>query len=229
MGVSQVLRPASRRVARSAVAAGLAATCLMIGPDEANAQAEPFLGQMMLVGYSFCPRGWAPAEGQIMAIAQNTALFSLLGTTFGGDGRTTFALPDLRGRVVVGQGRGPGLPAVQVGERGGNPEVNVSVAQMPAHTHGAATTVDVTSTLRAASADADAATPAGRVLADGDRTNLYHGGPVDTDMAADAVQSSAAAETTVEPAGEGQSIDVRSPFLGMRWCIALQGIFPSRN
>ena len=96
---------------------------------------DPFLGQLMLVPYNFAPRGWAFCNGQIMSIAQNTALFSLLGTTYGGNGQTTFALPDLRGRVAVSAGQGPGLQNYSLGEIAGSETVTLISSQMPAHTH----------------------------------------------------------------------------------------------
>src|SRR5438105_10342167 len=96
---------------------------------------EPFLGQIMLFGGNFAPRGWAFCNGQIMSIAQNTALFSLLGTTYGGDGITTFALPDLRGRAPVGQGQGPGLSNITLGEASGTESITLTIANMPGHNH----------------------------------------------------------------------------------------------
>ncbi len=92
----------------------------------AQAAAEPFLGEIMMVGYTFCPRGWAATDGQLLAIAQNQALFSLLGTTFGGDGRTTFALPDLRGRAPIHVGQGPGLPTIMQGQKSGGSPVGAA-------------------------------------------------------------------------------------------------------
>ena len=96
---------------------------------------EPFIAEIILFAGNFAPRGWAFCQGQILSIAQNTALFSILGTTFGGDGQTTFALPDLRGRVPVGLGQGPGLPNVNLGEVGGEPTHTLINTEMPAHSH----------------------------------------------------------------------------------------------
>src|SRR5262245_44407760 len=96
---------------------------------------DPFIGQLMLVPYNFAPRGWALCNGQILPIAQNTALFSLLGTTYGGNGQTTFALPDLRGRVPISSGQGPGLSNYDLGEVGGVETVTLTTTQMPAHGH----------------------------------------------------------------------------------------------
>src|SRR5215475_4971153 len=96
---------------------------------------EPFLGQIMLVPYNFAPRGWAFCNGQLLSISQNTALFSLLGTTYGGNGQTTFALPDLRGRVPLSSGQGPGLSNYNLGQSGGQETVTLTGNQMPAHQH----------------------------------------------------------------------------------------------
>src|SRR5690349_24008377 len=106
---------------------------------------EPFIAEIVLFAGNFAPRGWAFCQGQILSIAQNTALFSLLGTTYGGNGQTTFALPDLRGRVPIGTGQGPGLAPIDLGQVAGNPSVTLTVNNMPAHNHQATTTVAVTS------------------------------------------------------------------------------------
>ncbi len=117
---------------------------------------EPFLGEIMLFGGSFAPRGWALCDGQILSINQNQSLFSLLGTIYGGDGRTTFALPDLRGRAPLHQGTGPGLTPRSMGYKSGSEQVALSQNQMPSHTHA----------LMASTDEADSAEAAGRVLAD---------------------------------------------------------------
>ena len=96
---------------------------------------EPFIGEISMVAFTFAPRGWAFCDGQLLAISQNTALFSLIGTTYGGDGRTTFALPDLRGRVPLHMGNGPGLTSRPEGQKGGSETVTLTVSQMPAHNH----------------------------------------------------------------------------------------------
>jgi len=165
---------------------------------------EPFLGQIQAFGFNFAPRGWAMCEGQILPIAQNTALFSLLGTTFGGDGRTTFALPDLRGRSIVGMGNGPGLSNISWGERGGAENHTLSVAQMPSHTHN----------IGVNTAAGEEANPNGKHIAG------------ITDGFAENANGNLAAPTSQ---GGSQSFGIRSPFLGINVCIALQGIFPSRS
>src|SRR3712207_3315813 len=97
---------------------------------------EPFIGEIRMVGFNFAPRGWATCDGQLLSIAQNTALFSLLGTTYGGNGQTTFALPDLRGRAALHQGQGPGLTNRVIGEASGTETVTLTTNQMPSHSHG---------------------------------------------------------------------------------------------
>ena len=167
---------------------------------------EPFLGQIMLVPYNFAPRGWAFCTGQILPIAQNTALFSLLGTTYGGNGQTTFALPDLRGRVPISSGQGPGLSSYDLGEVGGEESVTLLVNELPAHNHlVGASDVEV----------AQGSVPKDQVLALGN----YYGPTPDTVMAVNMIQ----------PTGGSQPHENRQPYLTLNYCIALEGIFPSRN
>ncbi|MFY8118451.1 MAG: phage tail protein [Roseateles sp.] len=173
---------------------------------------EPYIGSVCQVAFTFCPQGYAEAAGQIMSIAQNSALFSLLGTTYGGDGRTTFALPDLRGRAPIGVGAGPGLSNIDLGERSGQENTQLTVAQMPPHTHSAQ--------LRAVSTAGNTDSPAGALPAKLARSNVYSNAGSDTAMAAGAV--------TVGSAGLGQPFSVRDPYLGMRYCIATVGIYPAR-
>ncbi len=210
--------------------AAVAFGALLLAPPPAHAQAEPFIGQMMLTAATFCPRNWADANGQLLAISQNTALFSLLGTTYGGDGRTTFALPDLRGRAPIHIGQGQGLANISPGQRGGAERVTLTVNALPPHSHGAATVVDVTARLNASSTAAGTGTPStGVVLGDAGRTDVYVAPPANVQLDPAAVTTTATATTTVNNTGAGQPVGIRSPYLGMRWCVALQGIFPSRN
>ncbi len=167
---------------------------------------EPFLGQISIFGFNFPPRGWATCSGQILPIAQNTALFSLLGTTYGGNGQTTFALPDLRGRVPVGFGQGPGLSNVQLGQQAGTEVVTLTSAQLAPHPHGVA----------ASNAAATGSRPGGNFLsAGGAFTNASDGTTMNPGM--------------IQNAGGGQPHENRQPYLGVNVCIALEGIFPSRN
>jgi microcystin-dependent protein len=170
------------------------------------------LGEIRMFAGNFAPRNWAFCQGQLLSISQNTALFSLLGTTFGGDGRTTFGLPDLRGRVAVGQGQGPGLQSYDLGEPGGTETVTLNTNEVPTHNHvlqGAnvsGTTSDPTNNLPARPA------PSG---------GYYKTPPVTTP----AVMNAA----SMTLAGGGQAHNNIQPFLGMNFIIAVEGIFPSRN
>lgn len=180
----------------------------------AHAGSDPFLGELMLVGYTFCPRGWTDASGQLLAISQFSALFSLYGTTYGGDGRTTFALPDLRGRVPTHTGTGPGLSNRVLGSRFGTETNTMTVNQMPSHTH--------TAGVRTANADADSTDPQSDSFARTPGTNTYADvAPNGGFMANGTVQ--------LQPAGGNQPINNMQPTLTLRYCVALQGIFPSRN
>lgn len=179
----------------------------------ATCSSEPMLGSICIVAYNFCPRGYADAAGQILSIAQNTALFSLLGTQFGGNGQTTFALPDLRGRVPVGVGSGPGLSSIVEGQMSGSETTTLTVNQMPAHSHAAQ--------LYGTSATGNTDFPNGAVPARLPRSNIYN-----TGSAGDAMSSAA---ISVGSSGGSQPFSVRDPYLGLRYCIALQGIYPSRN
>jgi microcystin-dependent protein len=168
--------------------------------------AEPFLGQIMLVPYNFAPRGWAFCAGQILPISQNSALFSLLGTSYGGNGTTTFALPDLRGRVAVGVGQGPGLSPYNLGQQAGAENVTLLQQQMPIHNHVAS----------ANNGSATATRPAGTVPAGG---GSYAAASDGTTMN----------PTFIQNAGGSQPHNNIQPFLGLNYIIALTGVFPSRN
>ena len=169
---------------------------------------QPFLGEIAIFGFTFAPRGWAMCNGQILSISQNTALFSLLGTTYGGNGQTTFALPDLRGRVPVHEGQGPGLSPYVLGEVTGTETVTLTSQQMPSHVH--PFTVGGSSTPASKS-------PAGNYNA-AFGTQAY-GSPADVQMGSN----------QTSPTGGGQPHSNIQPLLVLNFCIALQGIFPSRN
>ncbi len=187
--------------------------------------ASPFIGQIQMFGFNFPPRGWALCEGQLMAISSFTALFSLLGTTFGGDGRSTFGIPDLRGRSAVGVGNGPGISTISWGEKSGAENVTLTVPTMPSHNHMASTS-SLSTSVKASSDDADGTSPAGALLGTTGE-DVYSSG------AADSTMSAAAADTqgivTVQNNGGSQPFNIRNPFLGIYHSIALQGLFPSRN
>ncbi len=180
---------------------------------------EPFIGEIKIFGFDFAPRFYANCMGQIMAISQNTALFSLLGTTYGGNGQTTFALPDLRGRMPIGQGQGPGLPIYSMGELGGTTNVTLLSNNMPIHNH-AATGINVRIPVTAASEDSSA-------------TNNYIGNAVNDTFgpAASATNSLGApvVSGSTALAGGSQPFSILNPYLTINYSIALQGIFPSRN
>jgi microcystin-dependent protein len=174
----------------------------------AQAQDDPFVGEIEIVGFNFAPTGWATCDGQLLSIASNTALFSLLGTQFGGDGIHTFALPDLRGRMAIGQGQGPGLQNYLIGDTGGEEQVTLTIAQMPAHTHRAV----------GSSALADTTAVGGNVWGT-TAVFLYSSGSPSTPMNPLAIGA----------VGGGLPHENRPPFLVMNFIIALQGIFPSRS
>lgn len=183
---------------------------------------EPFIGQIQAFGFNFAPRGWALCNGQLLSIAQNTALFSLLGTTYGGDGQTTFALPNLQGRVMIHQGNLPGGGSYQMGQTSGVENAILNVNQMPIHNHIAT----ATSILQADNTAATTGNPNNKVLAQNASTSLYV--IPDTslvNMAPQAVTTS----VTVATAGGSQPFSVLQPFLVVNVCIATEGIFPSRN
>ncbi len=173
---------------------------------------DPFIGQIQTFGFSFAPRGWAKCDGQLLQISSNTALFSLLGTTYGGDGRTTFGLPDLRGRAPIHQGQGPGLTNRIIGQKSGAETVTLNTQQMPNHTHVA--TLKGTTQAPAQIDD----TPTGKVLAKGGKYSDLNS---NTDMGATSI--------TNANTGGGQAHANMQPFLVINYCIALQGVFPSRN
>ena len=181
---------------------------------------EPFLGEIKMVGFNFAPRGWAFCDGQLQSISQHSALFSLLGTVYGGDGRSTFGLPDLRGRDAVHPGNGPGLNPIKQGERTGAETKTLIVSEMPEHSHTLNAANDVANT---AGADAGNAYLATAVDAT-DATQLikiYNNAP------ANGVSAMNAASISIK--GGGQSFNIRNPLLGIYHCISLTGIFPSRS
>jgi microcystin-dependent protein len=169
---------------------------------------EPFIAEVKLFAGNFAPRGWAFCNGQILSIAQNTALFSLLGTTYGGNGTTTFALPDLRSRSPISAGQGPGLPNYQLGQTGGVAAVTLLAGQLPAHNH----------SLAAAGAATTGTPSSGVALATTATAKVYRGPTNLTTMA-----------LPLTSTGGNQAHENRQPYLGLNFIIALQGIYPSRN
>jgi microcystin-dependent protein len=191
--------------------------------------AEPFIGQIILVPYNFAPRGWAFCNGQLLSIAQNTALFSLLGTNYGGNGQTTFGLPDLRGRVPVSSGQGPGLSSYDLGQVAGQEATTLLITQLPAHTHPAAIGT-LAGALNATAATGNTRNPTNAALATeaSGVTAIYNnaGGPP-VGMASGIVALTGAPQ--IQPVGGSQPFSILQPYLTLNYCIALEGIFPSRN
>ena len=195
-------------------AMGLAST---LAPVPAQAQAgTQFIAQISPMGFGFCPRGWASADGQLLPINQNQALFSLLGTTFGGDGRTSFGLPDLRGRVPVGYGQSTsGAGSYAWGQKGGTTSFILSTNNLPAHAH--------TGTVRASPNAGDTNQPVRNTLALAPYgTNMY----LDNDPPTNAMHPNT---LQIFPSGGNMAVNKLSPYTAINWCIALEGIFPSRN
>jgi microcystin-dependent protein len=177
---------------------------------------EGYIAEIRMFAGNFAPRSWAFCQGQILSIAQNTALFSLLGTTYGGNGQTTFALPDLRGRTAVGTGQGPGLSNIDLGQVAGAPSVTLTIVNMPAHTH----TLAGTLAMGAQSGAGNSISPTNNYPAAG--TNLYS-------ATQDAQMAPLNGTLTASNAGGSQPFSIMSPYLGMNYIICLEGIFPSRN
>lgn len=177
---------------------------------------EPYLGMIIIVPYNFAPRGWAFCNGQILAIAQNTALFSLLGTTFGGNGQTTFALPDLRGRFPNSAGQGPGLSSYDLGQVGGSENASITVNQMPGHAHAY--------TIPASGADANLSEASATTVLAGAQASA---GTVSIYKAAAPTLQMPGGNTSI--VGGSQPTPIMNPYLTLNYCIALEGIFPSRN
>jgi len=193
-------------------------------PAMACGGSDSFIASMCVFAGNFAPRSYALAQGQLLPISQNTALFSLLGTTYGGDGRTNFALPDTRGRALIGAGNGPGLSSYRLGEKGGVEHVTLSTAQMPSHNHTASTTSTATAH---ANSSGDTDNPSNSVWSRSPRDDIYSANAPDVTMNAAAL--SVSSSTSISNTGGSQSHENRSPFIAMNWIITLQGIFPSRN
>ena len=170
---------------------------------------EPFLGQIQAFGFNFPPRGWSQCDGQLLPIAQYTALFSLFGTIYGGDGRTTFGLPDLRGRVALHAGSGPGLTPRSIGQKGGAERVTLTAPQIPQHTHHS----------RVNNAAGNSSDPTGR-------------GATNTTALGVQIYNATVNQNgavTDGGTGGGQAHENMEPFLVINWCVALTGLYPSRN
>lgn len=186
----------------------ISASLLTVAPS-AQSGSDPMIGEIQWFAGNFPPRGWAFCDGQLLAISQYTALFSILGTTYGGDGRTTFALPDVRGRTLIHAGEGLGLTRKLLGQRGGAETVALSIANMPAHTHA----------LRASGGSASAAVPTNNVLASPGRTRIYDSAEANVNMNG----------SSVSAVGAGLPHDNMQPYNTLNCIIALEGLYPPRN
>lgn len=171
---------------------------------------EPFLAEVRMVGFNFAPRGWAFCDGQILPINQNQSLYSLLGTTYGGDGRTSFALPDLRGRTPIHVGDNGGGTFHREGQKSGEETHTLSVSEMPHHDH----------IMQASGDNADAVSASGAVLARTTAADIYR-------TTVDNLVNPGTG--TIHSVGGGQAHNNMQPYLAVNFCIALQGLFPSRN
>jgi microcystin-dependent protein len=172
---------------------------------------DPFVAEIRIFPFNFAPKGWAWCDGQILPLSQNTALFSLLGTTYGGDGKSNFALPDLQGRAPMHPGQGPGLSLHDLGETGGSETVSLLESEIPAHSHG----------LMAQGAPADSATPIGNAYA-----RVIGATPYLPPAGAPLVAMS---DNALAPAGGDQPHNNMQPYLTFYFCIALQGVYPPRT
>jgi microcystin-dependent protein len=171
-----------------------------------------FVGEIIIFGGSFAPNGWAFCNGQLLSIAQNPTLFNLIGTTFGGDGQNTFALPDMQSRIPIHQGQAAGLSPYTIGQRAGAETVTLGTTQMPPHSH----------SLGEATANGNSKTPAGATIpanVSGTNTNVYSAAATDSTMAANIIGSG----------GGGQSHNNIQPYLTLNYVISLFGVFPSQN
>lgn len=187
------------------------ATLIVNSPPVYACSGEPLIGSVCFFAGNFAPRGYAFCDGQLLSIAQNTALFSILGTTYGGNGQTTFALPDMRGRQIIHPGAGPGLSSINLGEMGGAETVTLNINQIPSHNHGVSIpATDVLGNDNVPSPNKILAKTWPRFYSDQDST------------------------TSLEPfltgnTGGSQPHSIRDPYIAMNCIIAMEGIFPSRN
>lgn len=210
--------------------------------------ADPYLGEIRMAGFNFNPYGWAQCQGQLLPVSQNSALFALLGTVFGGDGQNTFGLPDLRGRTPIGQGQGPGLSMYDMGETGGTEAITQSTLNMPIHNHlvqlNASNNLGANTALQVVNADATSPEPiAGGCLGiandgGGSNFNLYHSGKDNNgnplarvSLASQTVPVTGGVNVSgvVGVSGGSQPLSLLSPYLSVNFIIALQGIFPTRS
>lgn len=222
----------------------IAATTVGMTSQVQACPSQPYIGGMCAFAGNFAPRNWAYANGQLLAISQNIALFSLLGTYYGGDGRTTFALPDLQGRAIVGAGHGPGLSNYSLGQKSGIEQITLTVSQMPGHSHSATTSLDltvdpadvtVTASLNTHNSPGTNTAPNGNMLAQNAANNVYSTTAPNVAMNANAIEASAngsisaTATTSLQNNGGNLPHENRMPYLTINWIVAMQGVYPPRN
>jgi microcystin-dependent protein len=231
------------------LAAVTAAVALLAGMShDVNAGLEPFIGEISYVGFNFAPNGWMQCNGQLLSISQYSALFSLLGTTYGGNGQTNFALPDLRGKVAIHQGQSPGGSTFTIGESAGFENITLTIGNMPAHTHPATATstststvnagATATSTLKAASSEPATNTAQGNSLPTGSRgTALYstsapsvsmNAASIETTLSGIGITTTTNTNVIVGIAGGSQPFSIMQPYTVVNCIIATEGVYPSR-
>jgi microcystin-dependent protein len=204
-----------------------------------HADSEPFVGEIMYVPFNFCPKGWAMADGQLLPLSQNTALFSLLGTNYGGNGKSNFALPDLQGRFAVGIGQGPGLSLVDVGQMDGQENLTLNESQIPQHNHRVDTqspfgngkdtlTLQQPLNLSVSNALAEERVPRNHRIAQTAQNQYTSLDTLGNDSLASVKVNLQATKIQTTSAGGGQAFSKMPPYLVLNACIALQGIFPPR-
>ncbi|SMH55355.1 phage tail protein [Mesorhizobium australicum] len=198
------------RCFRAAVAAlAIGALASTVDPRQAFADSSPYVGEVIIVPYNFCPSGWAEANGGLLSISQNDVLFALYGTTFGGDGVSTFGLPDLRGRLPIHAGTGPGLSTYVIGQMGGTESITLTVGNLPPHSHQVLATNNF----------ADKAGPGGKYLASGNAGQFWY-----SESAANRIMKTEMLGLT----GNNLPVEVQDPYLTMRACVSLYGLWPSQ-
>lgn len=187
----------------------------------------PFIGQILIFGGNYAPRGWAKCEGQLLNITDYTELYTVIGTIYGGDGRVSFALPDLRGRAPIHYETGPGLSTYSLGERGGAETITLAVSQIPSHNHAIGSTLEAT--MKVDAAIGTSSDPSDNYLANSGSFDTEYSPSITTagTMASDAISLTGSINCGLT--GGTQAHENRQPFIAMNYIIALQGTYPSRN
>lgn len=181
---------------------------------------EPFIGEIKILGFNFAPQGYLTCRGQLMSISQNTALFALIGTYYGGDGQSTFALPDFQGRIPIGQGQGTGLPSYLIGEEAGSSSTSLLTANLPAHVH---TGAGISISIPVSTGGSDIASPEGAFLCDRGVEVYSSVATSNKNYGASSISGNSGIM------GSSMSFDIMNPYLTINYSIAIEGIFPSRS